>query len=170
MNRVRILFFLCIIAVRLWSINVLVSMSNNGAQNVSPISFPTDADTLALREHILDTMNQERTRSGLVALNLDNNLIAQRYVEQLATTDKLTYNPQLPSGMKENIVRRDISQPFRAQNIVDEAINDMGNNDAANNWVNRDAILNKDYTKVSIGVAWNNNYLYLVRILASRIS
>jgi len=163
-NRVKVLFFLCIIAVGMWSINILVSMSmNSGSQNISPVTFPTDAETLALREHVLATMNQERSKRGVDNLSLDTNLIAQRYAEQLATTDVLKYNPQLPSGMKENIIRRDISRPLDLKAILDKTVNDMINEDALNNWVNRDAILNKEYTKVSLGVAWNDKYIYFVQ-------
>jgi len=163
-NRVRVLFFLGIIAVGMWSINILISMSmNSGNQNISPITFPTDAETLALREHVLATMNQERSKQGLASLSLDSNLIAQRYAEQLATTDSLKYNPDLPSGMKENIIRRDISRPLDAQSILDQIVDDMINEDALNNWVNRDAILSKEYTKVSLGVTWNDQYLYFVQ-------
>jgi hypothetical protein len=148
----------------MWSINILVSMSmNSGSQNISPVTFPTDAETLALREHVLATMNQERSKRGVDNLSLDTNLIAQRYAEQLATTDVLKYNPQLPSGMKENIIRRDISRPLDPKAILDKTVNDMINEDALNNWVNRDAILNKEYTKVSLDVAWNDKYIYFVQ-------
>ncbi|MCX6648787.1 MAG: CAP domain-containing protein [Candidatus Bathyarchaeota archaeon] len=162
-NRVRILFFLGIIAVGMWSINVLVSMSMNSGNQISPITFPTDAETLTLRESVLTRMNQERSRRGLASLSLDTNLVAQRYSETLATTDSFKYNPDLASGIKENIIRRDISSPFSAQGTLDQIVDAMMNDDAANNWVNRDAILNKDYSKVSLGVAWNNNYFYLVQ-------
>jgi len=162
-NRVRILFFLCIIAVGMWSINVLVSMSNTGNDNLSPITFPTDEETLTLRQHLLSSLNEERNKVGLTSLSLDPNLVAQRYAEELATTDAFKYNPDLPSGMKENIIRRDISTPFSAESTLDQIVDAMINDDASNSWVNRDAILNKSYTKVSIGVAWNNDYLYLVQ-------
>jgi hypothetical protein len=146
----------------MWSINVLVSMSNTGTENMSPITFPTDAETLALREHVLSSLNEERSKIGLSSLSLDSNLIAQRYAEELATTDALKFNPELPSGMKENIIRRDISSPFSAENTLDQIVDAMISDDAANNWVNRDAILNKSYSRASLGVAWNSKYLYLV--------
>ncbi len=162
-NRIRVLFFLGIIAVGMWSINILVSMSMNAGNQVSPITFPTDADTLPMREGILAKMNDERSRRGLPSLSLHSDLIAQRYAETLASTDSFKYNPDLASGVKENIVRRDISTPFSAQNTMDQIFDDMMNNDAVNNWVNRDAILNSSYTKVSVGIAWNNQYFYLVQ-------
>lgn len=161
-NRVRVLFFLCIIAVGMWSINVLVSMSNTGNQNISPITFPTDEETLVLREYVVTSLNVERSKIAASDLKLDSGLIAQRYAEQLATTDTFKYNPDLASTVKESIIRREISTPFSAQNTLDQMMNAMINDDAANNWVNRDAILNKSYTKVSVGVAWNNDYVYLV--------
>jgi hypothetical protein len=161
-NRVRVLFFLCIIAIGMWSINVLVSMSNSGGQNTSPILFPTDEDTLELREYTLLSLNEERSMVGISNLNLDSNMIAQRYAEELASTDVFKFNPELPSGMKENIIRREVSTPFSAKGTIDQLIDAMMNDDAVNNWVNRDAILSKSYTKVSLGVAWNSEYLYLV--------
>lgn len=162
-NRVRVLFFLGIIAVAMWSINVLVSMSTNTGNQISPIAFPTDTETLPMREGILSKMNEERSRRGLASLSLQSDLIAQRYAETLASTDSFKYNPDIPSGVKENIIRRDISTPFSAQNTIDQIFNDMMNDDAVNNWVNRDAILNSGYTRVSIGIAWNNQYFYLVQ-------
>jgi len=161
-NRVRILFFLCIIAVGMWSINVLISMSNSGGLNTSPITFPTDAETLELREYTLSSLNDERSMMGLPDLNLDSNLIAQRYAEELASTDNFKFNPELSSGMKENIIRREVSTPFSAKGTIDQIVDAIMNDDAVNSWVNRDAILSKSYTKVSLGVAWNNDYLYLV--------
>jgi hypothetical protein len=161
-NRVRVLFFLCIIAVGMWSINVLVSMSNNSGGNSSPISFPTDADTQELREYTLTSLNNERGKIGISELKLDSSLVAQRYAEELASTDAFKYNPDLASGIKENIIRREVSTPFSAKGTIDQLVLSMMTDDAANNWGNRDAILSKSYTKVSLGVAWNSNYLYLV--------
>ena len=163
-NRVRVLFFLIIIAVGMWSINVLVSMSaNSGSGNLSPITFPTDAETQVLRESVLTKMNQERSKRGLPSLTLSTDLAAQRYSETLASTDVFQYNPNLASGVKENIVRRDVSTPFSAENMIAQTVEAMVNDDSVNNWVNRDAIMNRDYTKVSLGVSWNGKYFYLVQ-------
>jgi hypothetical protein len=104
----------------------------------------------------------ERSKVGASDLKLDSGLTAQRYAEQLATTDTFKYNPDLASGVKECIIRREISTPFSAQNTLDQMMDAIINDDAANNWANRDAVLNKSYTKASIGVAWNNDYVYLV--------
>ena len=90
-------------------------------------------------------------------------MTAQRYAETLASTDAFKYNAEIPSSVKENIVRRDISSPFSAQNTIDQIFDAMVNDDSVNNWVNRDAILNGGYSKVSIGVAWNSRYFYLVQ-------
>ncbi len=162
-NRVRVLFFLCAIAVGLWSINALLGLSNSGEQNISPPTFPTDAETQPLRDYTLQLINTARGKQGLATISLDTSLTAQRYSEELATTDVFRYNPQLAAGVKETIVRRELPRPYSLKDIVSQMVDEMITEDALNNWVNRDAILDPANVKVSIGVAWNDKYVYLVQ-------
>ena len=130
-------------------------MSNSSGQNASPITFLTDSDTQELREYNQSSFN-ERSKVGIPDYKLNSDLIVQRYSKTLVTTDTQKFNPDLSSGMKENIIRRQISSPFSAKGPIDQIVESMMNDDTANNWANLDAILSKTYTTVSVGVAWNN--------------
>jgi hypothetical protein len=77
-------------------------------------------------------------------------------------TGVLKNNPDLPATMGENLMYME-GEDFNVTIVLDALIYDMVYDDADYKWGNRDNILYEDYTTVSIGVAYNENKLYLVQ-------
>ena len=129
--------------------------------SVGPI-FPVSKETIEQQEYVLSLINKERIKSQLPELTLNNNSIAQRYAEDMLRTGVLKNNPDLPATMGENLMYME-GEDFNVTNVLDALIYDMVYDDADYKWGNRDNILYEDYTTISIGVAYNENKLYLVQ-------
>ena len=128
---------------------------------VGPV-FPVSKETIEQQEYVLSLINKERMKAELTGLTLNNNSIAQRYAEDMLKTGILRNNPDLPGTMGENIMYFE-GEDFNVTTVLDALLYDMVYEDAEYNWGNRDNILYKDYTSVSIGVAYDETKLYLVQ-------
>lgn len=128
---------------------------------VGPV-FPISKETIEQQEYVLTLINKERVKEELPELTLNNNSIAQRYAEELLRTGNLKNNPDLPANMGENLMYFE-GEDFNVTIVLDALIYDMVYDDADYDWGNRDNILYDEYTAVSIGVAYNENNLYLVQ-------
>ncbi len=129
--------------------------------HVGPV-FPVSKEILAHQEYTLSLINTERLKAEKVMLVLDNNSIAQRYAEEMLRTGVLKNNPDLPANMGENMMYYE-GEDFNVTEVLDALIYVMVYDDADYRWGNRDNILYDEYTSVSIGVAYNDNSLYLVQ-------
>jgi uncharacterized protein YkwD len=127
---------------------------------VGPV-FPVSKETIEYQEYALSLINKERVKQQLQELTLNNNSIAQRYAEEMLKTGVFKNNPNLPSTMGENLIYYE-GDNFNVTVVLNALTYDMVYDDADYNWGNRDNILYTDYTTVSIGVAYNDNKLYLV--------
>ncbi len=125
--------------------------------------FPTNPNVGELHEYVLGLVNEERAKARLEALELDTNPIAQRYAEQMLSTGEFKHNPDLPSTMGENIKYYTSRDEFAARDALSRLMYEMVYDDAAYGWGHRDQILNKDYRRVSVGVAYDRGRLYLVQ-------
>lgn len=128
---------------------------------VGPV-FPVSKETIAKQEYVLSLINEERVKEELTELTLNNNSIAQRYAEEMLRTGVLRNNPELPANMGENLMYFE-GEDFNVTVVLDALLYDMVYDDADYDWGNHDNILYDEYTEVSIGVAYNENKLYLVQ-------
>ncbi|MBD3173416.1 hypothetical protein GF326_13205 [Candidatus Bathyarchaeota archaeon] len=128
---------------------------------VGPV-FPISKETIKHQEYVVLLINKERVKEDLPELTLDNNTIAQRYAEELLRTGVLKNNPDLPADMGENIMYFE-GEDFNVTTVLDALLYDMVYDDADYDWGNRDNILYEEYTQVSVGVAYDENDLYLVQ-------
>jgi len=118
-----------------------------------------------LIEYTLILINQDRVKNGLSNLTLDTNLIAQEYADYILDNNVFEHNPNLPKSMAENIAKMYSSGWFRAyaKKDIEELHYSMMYNDAELNRGYRDNILNPSFTRVSIGIAYDVNSLYLIQ-------
>lgn len=108
-------------------------------------------------------VNEERAKAKMEALELDTNPIAQRYAEKMLSTGEFKHNPELPSTMDENIKYYTGRDEFTARDALSRLMYEMVYDDSAYSWGHRDQILNKDYRRVSVGMAYDRGRLYLVQ-------
>ncbi len=158
----RVIIVALTLAISLGSIFMLNQWQpTDNKPPVGPV-FPVSKETIKHQEHVLGLINKERAKQQLAELTLNNNSIAQRYAEEMLRTGVFKNNPDLPATMGENLMYFD-GENFNVTFVLDSLTYDMVYDDAGYNWGNRDNILYEDYTTVSIGVAYNENYLYLVQ-------
>ncbi len=124
--------------------------------------FPISAETVRMQEYVIELINKERDEIELLPLAYDNNSIAQRYAEGLLETGDFKHNPALPRNMGENIDIFIAAGEFNATEVLDFLVYGQVYDDADNNWGNRDNIYYETYTLASIGIAYDNEILYLV--------
>ena len=161
-SRRKVVIVVLTLAVSLASVMMLWQWEPEDTGNpVGPV-FPITKETIAQQEYVLGLINEERVKEKLPELTLNNNSIAQRYAEELLRTGTLKNNPDLPANMGENLMYFE-GEDFNATIVLDALIYDMVYDDADYEWGNRDNILYEDYTAVSIGVAYDDNNLYLVQ-------
>ncbi len=132
------------------------------APDAGPV-FPTAPDLVMLQEYVLELINEERIKAELDELELDTNPIAQRYAESMLETGEFKHNPELPGTMGENIKYHTSKEEFEVEDALQLVMYQMVYDDADYDWGHRDNILKEDYSRVSIGVAYDERRLYLVQ-------
>ena len=125
--------------------------------------FPTTPEVVMLQELVLELINEERVKAGLDELELDTNPIAQRYAESMLETGEFKHNPELPGTMGENIKYHTSKEGVEVEDALQLMMYQMVYDDAEYEWGHRDNILNKDYSRVSVGVASDEGRVYLVQ-------
>ncbi|MFH2112694.1 MAG: CAP domain-containing protein [Candidatus Bathyarchaeota archaeon] len=159
----KVAFVAITLAISLGSIAMINYLYQEPESPGAGPMFPTSPETLALQEYVLELVNAEREKAKLEALTLDTNPIAQRYAEEMLRTGEFKHNPDLPGTMGENIKYYSSRDEVDAEGVLSQLMYEMVYDDAAYSWGHRDQILNKDYKRVSIGVAYDRNRLYLVQ-------
>ena len=124
--------------------------------------FPISAETVMMQEYVIELINKERDSMELLPLVYDNNSIAQRYAEGMLESGDFKHNPALPRTMGENIDISTSAGTFNATEVLDFLIYGQVYDDADNNWGNRDNIYYETYTMASVGIAFDDETLYLV--------
>ncbi len=89
--------------------------------------------------------------------------IAQRYAESMLETGEFKHNPELPGTMGENIKYYTLKDEFGVEDALQLMMYQLVYDDAEYEWGHRDNVLNKDYSRVSVGVASDENRVYLVQ-------
>jgi len=158
----KLLIVVLTLAVSIASIAMLNQWEPEEEDNptVGPV-FPVSQKTIKQQEYVLSLINKERAKEKLPLLALDNYTIAQRYAEDLLRTGVVKNNPELPVYMGENLMVFK-GEEFNVTEVLDALMYDMVYDDSDYNWGNRKNILYEGYTKVSIGVAYDDKELYLV--------
>lgn len=129
---------------------------NRGIEAVQPLETDYELHSIALGQ-----VNVLRYRNDLEDLSYSDISIAQEWAWKLMKEGNLQHNPELPSDMGENIA-------VHTENGIDPKIavalmvEEMVNNDAKFNYANRANILNPVYTKLAVGVAVEDDTVYLV--------
>ncbi len=124
--------------------------------------FPISAETVMMQEHIIELINKERDNLELLPLVYDNNSIAQRYAEGMLESGEFKHNPSLPRTMGENIDIFTSADGFNATEALDFLIYGQVYDDSDNNWGIRDNIYYETYTMASVGIAFDDETVYLV--------
>jgi len=162
-NSRKMAFVAVTLVISLGSIALLNSLYQEPETPDAGPVFPTNPNVGELHDYVLGLVNEERAKARLGALELDTNPIAQRYAEQMLSTGEFKHNPELPSTMGENIKYYTSRDEFAARDALSRLMYDMVYDDAAYSWGHRDQILDKDYRRVSVGVAYDRGRLYLVQ-------
>lgn len=124
--------------------------------------FPISIETIEQQEFVVKLINDYRSKEKLDALEYVNNSMPQRYAEEMLDTGVFKHNPDLPGTMGENIDLFALGPDYKVSEVIELLLYDQVNDDADNNQGNRDNILYDSYTQVSVGVAYNDEVLYLV--------
>jgi len=109
-------------------------------------------------------IQEDRAKNGKPPLLLSSNTIAQEHADKMLSTKILQHNLQLPFGSRENI---GVIKGYYAHYNITEALSRleylMMYEDQEHNWEHRTNILNWNSKTVSIGIAYNDEYIYLVQ-------
>lgn len=114
-------------------------------------------------EYLLNLINADRADFGVAPLRLSRNTIAQEYANEMLFTNLFQHNPNLPKTMAENIGMIYNSQIFSVSDSLDRLEYLMMYEDEAHDWGHRENIINPAFNEVSIGIAFDEDYLYLVQ-------
>ncbi len=125
--------------------------------------FSTTPDVVLLQEYVLELINEERAKAELDELELDTNPIAPRYAESMLDTGEFKHNPELPGTMGENIKYHTSKEEFEVEDALQLMSYQMVYDDAEIDWGHRDNMLHEDYSRVSVGVAYDDRSAYLVQ-------
>lgn len=162
-TRRKVAFLAVTLVISLGSVVMLNFLYQEpGVPGAGPV-FPTSPETLALQEYVLELVNAEREKAELEPLTLDTNPIAQSYAEEMLSTGEFKHNPDLPSTMGENIKYYSSRDELDAEGVLNQLMYEMVYDDEAYDWGHRDQILSEGYKRVSVGVAYDGNRLYLVQ-------
>jgi len=123
--------------------------------------FPISAETVRMQEYVIELINKERDEMELQPLVYDNNSIAQRYAEEMLETGDFKHNPALPRTMGENIDIFTATGEFNATEVLEFLIYGQVYDDEDSDWGNRDNIYYETYTMASVGIAFDDEMLYL---------
>ena len=158
----KLVLVILIVAISLGSIMIINQWEPEPDDpNVGAV-FPISAETVKLQEYVVELINKERDGIELQPLVYDNNSMAQRYAEELLETGNFKHNPALPRTMGENIDIFTSSDELNATEVLDFLIYGQVYDDEDNNWGNRDNIYYETYYMASVGIAFNDEILYLV--------
>ena len=130
----------------------------------SPIDNQNDIQSPDYKKITLQITNDYRVYFGKKSLKLGSNQIAQEYAETMLKTKEFKHNPNLPIGIAENIAMiKGYSHYYSVEDAIERMIYLMIYEDAKYDWGHRDNILNSNYSFLSVGVAYNEEYIYLVQ-------
>lgn len=144
-------------------------------------SLPQDENTDSRQDELvqfaLDEINCMRTLYGLANVTLSKNRCGQLHAEEMLENRYMShwnlagYKPYMryteAGGMgsvSENVGYQYNSYEIDQKKAIRDITEGMMYNDAEWNWGHRDNILDPRHNRVSLGVAYDENYLYLVQV------
>ena len=134
------------------------------AEQIVMNSVPKQDTVEDVHDFVLGLINKDRQDYGVEPLVLSTESIAQSFADEMLSTGVFEHNTELGSEMGENIaMMRFYSYSYSVEEALTELEHSMMYEDEASNWGHRDNILNPGYGEVSIGVACDEEYIYLVQ-------
>lgn len=120
--------------------------------------------TSELQNYVLQLVNEYRKQNNRPPLDISESYIAQEYAKEMLLSNDFKHNPDLPVDVSENIAMiRYYDYYYTEEEAIARMIYLMMYEDEAHNWGHRYNILNYYYETVSIGVAYDEKYIYLVQ-------
>ena len=136
-----------------------VIIENETKENSELNETPT-----SLLTHAFEITNNYRDLFGVNKINSDPNNVAQQYAEEMLETNEFKHNTNRPLGTGENVAMiRYYSYYFTPEEAVDRMIYLMMYEDEAWQWGHRANILSQNFDSMSVGVSYDEEYIYLVQ-------
>jgi uncharacterized protein YkwD len=104
-----------------------------------------------------------RLSSSVEVEDIEEEPLEQRWAEEMLASGELKHNPNLSGTMGANIAHYSATKTFEPEEVLEDLIHDRVYDDEEYDWGNKANILNKNYTRVSIGVAFEEGGIYLVQ-------
>lgn len=158
----KVVLVVLVVAVSLFSIMILNQWEPEPDDPGVGAVFPITLETIKQQEYVVQLINKQRTDEKLEPLEYSNNSMSQRYAEEMLDTGIFKHNPDLPGTMGENIDLFALGPDYNVTEILEIMLHEQIHEDSENNQGNHDNILYDSYTQISVGVAYNDEALYLV--------
>lgn len=161
-TRRKVVLVVLIVTISLFSIMTLNQWEPEPDKPGVGAVFPITIETMEQQEYVVQLINKARIKEKLVSLEYNNNSLPQRYAEEMLDTGVFKHNPDLPGTMGENIDLFALGADYNVTEVLELLIHDQIHNDEANGQGNHDNIFYESYVQLSVGVAYNDEVLYLV--------
>jgi uncharacterized protein YkwD len=141
-----------------------------------PTITPDTGNYQELVDYALSLINSDRQSRGLQTVTLSEVGSGQRHADELLENHVLShwdtngYKPYMrytleggKGAVSENCAWFYISYGLDPVQALEKLEHDMMYDGASSNWGHRDNIIDPNHNRVSIGIAYNNNNIYLVQ-------
>ncbi len=170
-----------IVAILLAAALLFIVLFSPDLHSFSPSPTPTSDPNATIKQYVayvLSLINADRQANGLGNVTLSNVDSAQQHADDMLAKSYFShwglngYKPYmrytLAGGMgavEENCAWEGVSGLFGidVKSALKELELAMMNDDAASNWGHKENILNPTHNRVSIGVSYDQNRVYLVQ-------
>lgn len=161
-TRRKVVLVVLVVSISLFSIMSLNQWEPEPDKPGVGAVFPITIETMEQQEYVVQLINKARIKDDLESLEYNNNSLPQRYAEEMLDTGIFKHNPDLPGTMGENIGLFALGPDYNVTEVLELMIHDQIHNDEDNGQGNRDNIFYETYEQLSVGVAYNDEALYLV--------
>lgn len=158
----KVVLVALILTISLLSIMVLNEWEPEPEEPGVGAVFPITLETIEQQMYVVTLINDVRVKEKLDPLEYSNNSMPQRYAEEMLDTGIFKHNPDLPGTMGENIDLFALGEDYNVTEVLELLVFDQVNDDSDDNQGNKENILYEAYTTVSVGVAYDDEALYLV--------
>lgn len=146
------------------------SSSNNTTGSVDSTNITKDNpsnDLISSVEKMLSLINQERSKSGLDSLILDNDLtsVAQLKADDMVKSNYFSHFSPNYGSIDNMISSAGIKYYVAGENIAKAYSIESAHNNFMNSWSHKRAILAKAYTHVGIGIKKNTSGMYVISVM-----
>jgi uncharacterized protein YkwD len=161
--------------------------STSGEPPLFYFNAPKPANYVVLAQYMLNLINNDRADNNVTSnVTLDYNPAAQQHAYSMLINgyfshwDTQGYKPYMrytiaggTGAVDENVAYEQYNGKFTSTAAVEDALKqmeyDMVYDDAAHNYGHRDNILDPYHNMVSIGIAYNQNFVYLVQDFENKL-